>query len=55
MKSFFHDSKMLKQINYTLIALIPKVDHPISTAQFRPINLFNTLYKIIVKILVNRM
>ena len=38
-----------------LIALIPKVDHPISTAQFRPISLCNTLYKIIAKILVNRM
>jgi len=53
--AFFHDGKLLKQINHTLIALISKVDHPISTAQFRPISLCNTLYKIIAKILVNRM
>ena len=54
-KSFFQDGKMLKQINHTLIALIPKVDNPSSTAQFRPISLCNSFYKIIAKILVIRM
>ena len=53
-KSFFQEGKLLKQINHTLIALIPKVDNPKSTTQFRPISLCNTLYKIIAKILVNR-
>ena len=46
---------MLTQINHTLIALIPKVDNPSSTAQFRPISLCNSFYKIIAKILDNRM
>jgi len=46
---------MLKQINHTFIALIPKVENPSSTAQFRPIRLCNNFYKIIAKILVNRM
>ena len=54
-KSFFLDGKLLRQVNHTLIALIPKADHPTTTAQFRPISLCNSLYKIIAKILVNRM
>jgi len=40
-KSFFQDGKLLKQINHTLIALIPKVANPSSTARFRPISLCN--------------
>jgi len=52
---FFIDGKLLKQVNHTLIALIPKVENPTTTTQFRPINLCNSLYKIIAKILVNRM
>jgi len=43
-KSFFHDGILLKQINYTLIALIPKVENPSSTAQFRPISLCNSFW-----------
>jgi len=53
MKSFLHEGKLLKQINHTLVVVIPKVDNPNST-QFRPISLCNSLYKIIAKILVNR-
>lgn len=34
--------------------MIPKVKHPTSIVQYRPISLCNTLYKIITKILVHR-
>ena len=54
-QDFFNSGRMLKEINHTFIALLPKVDNPETTAQFRPISLCNTLYKIIAKILVNRM
>ena len=54
-KDFFRSGKLLKEVNHTLITLIPKVANPETTAQFRPINLSNTLYKILAKILVNRM
>jgi len=54
-KTFFREGKLLKQINHTLITLIPKVDNPSSPVHFRPISLCNTLYKIIAKITVNRM
>ena len=54
-KSFFEEGKHLKQINYSLIALIPKVNQLATPAQFRPINLCNTVYKIISTIIANRM
>jgi len=54
-KDFFRYGKLLKEVNHTLITLIPKVANPETTAHFRPISLCNTLYKILAKILVNRM
>ena len=54
-KSLFLKRKLLKQINYTLIPLVPKVENSTTTAQFQPISLCNSLYTIIAKILVNRM
>jgi len=54
-KDFFQSGKLLREVNHTLITLIPKVENPETTAQFRPISLCNTLYKILTKILVNRM
>ncbi|KAL4340414.1 hypothetical protein GQ457_08G036540 [Hibiscus cannabinus] len=42
-------------INRTLLVLLPKVAMPVSMAQFRPISLCPVCYKIISKILVNRL
>lgn len=52
---FLNNGHMLKGLNYTHIALIPKVKSPEFMTQFRPISLCNVLYKIISKVLVNRM
>lgn len=51
---FFASGKLLKQINHSLIALIPKCEGADDVSQFRPIACCNTLYKIISKILANR-
>lgn len=44
----------LGDINQTLVVLIPKIDNPELITQFRPISLFNVIYKCIYKIIVNK-
>lgn len=54
-QSFFNDGIILREINHTNITLIPKVKHPEVISQFRPISLCRFIYKIISKVLANRL
>nr|GEY87641.1 hypothetical protein [Tanacetum cinerariifolium]GEY90573.1 hypothetical protein [Tanacetum cinerariifolium] len=53
-KEFFANRKFLKEINTTLIALIPKVNNACCVIDYRPIACGNALYKCISKILTSR-
>lgn len=52
---FFETGRMDDQISHTNICLIPKVYPPTGMKEFRPIALCNVSYKIITKVLVNRL
>ena len=55
MTSFFEVGSMPKEINSSLIVLIPKLPSPTSFNNYRPISLCNVVYKIISKLLVSKM
>lgn len=54
-KEFFGARKLLKKINGTFIALIPKSQGVDSMDKFRPISLCNSFYKVISKVLTSRL
>lgn len=53
-QDFQYTKSMLKDVKSTFLALIPKDSNAISFSKFRSINLCNFLYKIIAKVLANR-
>ncbi|KAK2429614.1 hypothetical protein QL285_028038 [Trifolium repens] len=52
---FHRNGKLSKGLNSTFIALIPKIDSPQRLNDFRPISLVGSLYKILAKVLANRL
>ena len=53
-ESFFNSGCMLREINCTIIALVPKVPNPESMHDYRPISCCNTIFKCISKIIASR-
>nr|KAJ0201063.1 hypothetical protein LSAT_V11C600298600 [Lactuca sativa] len=53
-KEFFLSKKILKEVNATVVALVPKVQTPGKVGDYRPISCCNVIYKCISKVIVNR-
>jgi hypothetical protein len=53
--NFFKNNYLLRGQNHTFVALVSKLSGSYTTHQFRPISLCNIVYKIISKILSNKL
>ena len=54
-KEFFRNGRLLKDLNCTAIVLIPKNPEVSALGDYRPISCCNMVYKLISKIIANRM
>lgn len=52
---FFKSGKILKAWNSTVLTLVPKSDHADTITNYRPITCCNTIYKVVSKMLTNRL
>jgi len=53
--SFFNSGRLLKEVNHTLVTLVPKDTNASLLSDFWPISCCNIIYKIISKVLTNRL
>lgn len=53
--SFFNSNILRQYINHASVSLIPKVLQPESISELRPISCFSFIYKVIAKVVVNRL
>ncbi|XP_058217387.1 uncharacterized protein LOC131328462 [Rhododendron vialii] len=54
-QNFFRSRQLLTKANFTIVALVPKVQNPSKVGDFRPISCCNTIYKCISRILAKRL
>ncbi|KAL3734421.1 hypothetical protein ACJRO7_023728 [Eucalyptus globulus] len=54
-RDFFYSRQLLREINSTILTLVPKIPNASSINEFRPIACCNTVYKCITKLLANRL
>lgn len=54
-RNFFKEPAQVRNINGTLISLIPKKEVVTCLKDFRPISLCNVSYKVVTKIVTNRL
>jgi hypothetical protein len=51
----FGSGQLLKEVNSTIITLVPKKRNPSSMGEYRPISCCNVIYKCITKVLANKL
>ncbi|KAK2650616.1 hypothetical protein Ddye_018105 [Dipteronia dyeriana] len=54
-REFYRNGNIVKDLNKTFVALIPKCSNPETMSDYRPISLMGSMYKILAKVLANRL
>lgn len=54
-KALWHSGKLLRKLNHTNLVLIQKVSCPKNLSQYHPIVVCNVSYKVLAKVLTNRL
>ena len=54
-KEFHSKGRLVKGLNATFLALIPKVEGPTSFQEYRPISMVGWVYKLLAKVLAARL
>ena len=54
-RQFFEEGKLPKALNTTWVTLIPKKKSAVDIADFRPISMVGSIYKVIAKVLSKRL
>lgn len=54
-KDYFVNGKLLKQVNATFLALVPKTQCPYTATDFRPIPCCTVIYKVLTKVIPFRL
>ncbi|KAK2653870.1 hypothetical protein Ddye_013726 [Dipteronia dyeriana] len=55
MEEFYNDGSVVKHMIRTFIALVPKIKNLVHLKEFRPISLVGSVYKVLAKVLTNRL
>ncbi|GKU90798.1 hypothetical protein SLEP1_g4749 [Rubroshorea leprosula] len=55
LQEFQANGKLVRGLNASFIVLVPKVENPVQIEEYRPISLIGVIYKILAKLLANRL
>ena len=55
LREFYSDGSVIRDLNKTFITLIPKILKLETTKDYRPISLVGSMYKLLAKVLSNRL
>ncbi|GKV16979.1 hypothetical protein SLEP1_g27539 [Rubroshorea leprosula] len=55
LQEFQANGKLVRGLNASFIVLVPKVENPVRIEEYRPISLIGVIYKILAKLLANRL
>ncbi|GKU98552.1 hypothetical protein SLEP1_g11544 [Rubroshorea leprosula] len=55
LQEFQANGKLVRGLNTSFVVLVPKVENPVRIEEYRPISLVGAMYKILAKLLANRL